>query len=158
MLSVWNQIYPGESPPHNIPWLRQPCWSRDALYQTWQQAGHCRGCFPGLLIIWSGNVEICPIQVNEVIGEGGFARCFSAAWETGPPAERDSVLKVVIILPIWFCQSTNLSMEWLVGNKPFFVEILTSEPFTGSNACQWLGMVLFEPGALQVSSNSTFQE
>ena len=38
--------------------------------------------------------EIWSPQVNEVIGEGGFARCFSAAWETGPPAERDSVLKV----------------------------------------------------------------
>ena len=44
--------------------------------------------------------KIQTLQVNEVIGEGGFARCFSAAWETGPPAERDSVLKVVIILPI----------------------------------------------------------
>ena len=42
---------------------------------------------------WLGIKMQCD-QVNEVIGEGGFARCFSAAWETGPPAERDSVLKV----------------------------------------------------------------
>ena len=39
-------------------------------------------------------LKIWLLQVNEVIGEGGFARCFSAGWETGPPAERDSVLKV----------------------------------------------------------------
>jgi len=40
-------------------------------------------------------------QVNEVIGEGGFARCFSAGWETGPPADRDSVLKVQMPANDW---------------------------------------------------------
>jgi len=40
-------------------------------------------------------------QINEVIGEGGFARVFSAAWETGPPAERDSVLKVQMPANDW---------------------------------------------------------
>jgi len=40
-------------------------------------------------------------QVSEVIGEGGFARVFSAAWETGPPAERDSVLKVQMPANDW---------------------------------------------------------
>jgi len=33
-------------------------------------------------------------QVHEVIGEGGFARVFSATWLTGPPSEKDTVLKV----------------------------------------------------------------
>jgi len=33
-------------------------------------------------------------QVHEVIGEGGFARVFSATWLTGPQAEKDTVLKV----------------------------------------------------------------
>ena len=35
----------------------------------------------------------------------------------------------------------------------FVATIFTLEPITGSNACQWLGMVLFEPGALQVQNS-----
>ena len=80
---------------------------------------------------WLGIKMQCD-QVNEVIGEGGFARCFSAAWETGPPAERDSVLKV----GVW----KFYAMVW-----PTWLLL------QGPNACQWLGVVLFEPSALKVT-------
>ena len=45
-------------------------------------------------------------QVEEVIGEGGFARVYSAVWETGPPAERDTVLKVEKTKSLMKCNSS----------------------------------------------------
>jgi len=40
-------------------------------------------------------------QVNDFIGEGGFARVFSATWLNGPPADRDTVLKVQMPANDW---------------------------------------------------------
>jgi len=40
-------------------------------------------------------------QVNDFVGEGGFAKVFSANWDTGPQSERDSVLKVQMPANDW---------------------------------------------------------
>jgi len=40
-------------------------------------------------------------QVGDFVGEGGFAKVFSANWDTGPQAERDSVLKVQMPANDW---------------------------------------------------------
>lgn len=43
--------------------------------------------------------------VQEFVGEGGFARVFSASWVTGPPYLQDVVLKIQ--MPVndweWYC-------------------------------------------------------
>jgi len=57
--------------------------------------------------------------VSEVIGEGGFARVFSAAWETGPPNERDSVLKVQMPANDW---------EWYCLNQVHSRFAVSSHP------------------------------
>eukprot|EP00092_Neocalanus_flemingeri_P012175 GFUD01013128.1.p1 GENE.GFUD01013128.1~~GFUD01013128.1.p1 ORF type:complete len:557 (-),score=130.19 GFUD01013128.1:1382-3013(-) len=40
-------------------------------------------------------------QVSDFVGEGGFAKVFSANWDTGPQAERDAVLKVQMPANDW---------------------------------------------------------
>jgi len=40
-------------------------------------------------------------QVTDFVGEGGFAKVFSANWDTGPQAEQDSVLKVQMPANDW---------------------------------------------------------
>jgi len=44
-------------------------------------------------------------SVTDFVGEGGFARVFSANWDTGPPGQQDMVLKIQ--MPVndweWYC-------------------------------------------------------
>ena len=58
----------------------------------------CRTTIFVKIMSWLGIKMQCD-QVNEVIGEGGFARCFSAAWETGPPAgDEFGILQVYLVI------------------------------------------------------------
>ena len=47
-------------------------------------------------------------SVTGFVGEGGFARVFSADWESGPPGSQDMVLKIQ--MPVndweWYCLNT----------------------------------------------------
>jgi len=49
--------------------------------------------------------------VGDMIGEGGFAKVFSATWENGPPEERNTVLKVQMPANDW---------EWYILNQVKF--------------------------------------
>ena len=50
-------------------------------------------------------IEQDTFTVQEFVGEGGFARVFSADWSTGPGHMRDVVLKIQ--MPVndweWYC-------------------------------------------------------
>ena len=46
--------------------------------------------------------------VQEFVGEGGFARVFSADWRTGPPHLRDVVLKIQMPVNTWEWYCLNM--------------------------------------------------
>ena len=66
-------------------------------------------------------------SVQQFVGEGGFARVFAADWVTGPPHNRDVVLKIQMPANTW---------EWYILSRYSTLQYSTVQYSTSEHTLQ----------------------